>query len=528
MMSLVRKTKALFGTASALALVFGTFQLAPAQTAPHSEECMIEARESISREDFNDAYRILTRCREDHPKDVNLAALLAEVMIELGSNVEAKQLLNEVLALEPNHKEARLKLSQLHLEHGEVTEAKEHAEFLVRTFPEWPEGNNVLGRCLSEEKDLVTAEIYFKRAVSFDPSNDTFSFNTGVVLLQQTKTEEALEYFGKSIDLNPECSECLFWKGRCLLTIGRRQEGIETLLKLLNDDEWGAQAGYRVGAAMLEAEQPDSAVYYLERAVDKDPSIPAWFDLLAHAYAQAGRPDDAVKAYERAGSLVEEKARFSYEQGRLLLSSGKQDEAARLFCAATDEDKTLAPAWLGLAYALKTTKPLAAAEALSEYINLTPNDLDKRLLLAGWLYEFDLKERSSAEAQSLLDEKLTPAQFKQLGTLLLGLGHAEDAERALRQAVKKIKDDPSLYHNLGVAYERMGDLDKAIEFYERELEFDPTNLTSRLSLAILYFNLERDAESRKHIEILLKKYPGTAEAEEAQEILNEIERLAKQ
>jgi tetratricopeptide (TPR) repeat protein len=501
---------------------------APAQTATPPEDCLKDARGLIEEGMHADAYQVLSECRKEHPDDVNLAALLADVMITLGSNMEAKDLLNHVLSLESGHKEARLKLAQLHLQWNEIVDARTHAEFLVRTFPDWPEGHNLLGRCLSDAGDVATAELHFKRAISLDPANSTFAFNAGVVLLQQENTSEALELFTRAVDLDSDCNECRFWRGRCLLTLGRQAAAISAFQDLIDDDEWGAKAAHRIGVLMLQSGKPDSAVIYLERAVAQDQSEPAWYDYLANAYAQVGRAEDAVKAYERAGSLVEEKARFNYEQGRLLLGEGKSVEAARLFRAAVDEDEELAPAWLGLAYALKSTKPLAAADALRQYIELTPKDLEKRLLLVRWLCDFKFSEEGHAEAVKLLEEKLTGSQFQQLGSMLLELDQAKDAERALSRAVKKGEKNSSLYHNLGVACERMGDLDKAINNYEKELEVSPDHLRSRLSLTILYFNLERDAEARKHIEILTTKHPGTEEAQKAHEILSEIERLEEQ
>jgi len=496
-----------------------------APRAPSAEDCLAAARKQISEGRLEEAYARLSACRKTYPDDVNLAAELAILVSRLGSNQEAERLFEFVIEKEPHHKDARLRLAQLLLDDGRPDQARKHAEFLTRTFPEWAEGFDLLGRCSSEEGDLASAEIFFKRAASLDPTSSTFPFNAGVVLWKQKKPAEALKSFERSIGLNESCVECRFWKAKCLLELGKTDAGLELLREVSQDRLWGAKAAYQMGAAFLQSGEADSAVFYLEKAVEEDPTKPAWYNVLASAYARAGRTDEAVKAYEKAGGLAKQKSHFQYEQGRLLLGEGKAEEAAKLFQAALDEDSSLAPAWLGLAFSLKGSKPLAASEALARYVALAPKDLERRLMLAAWLSRSGRSEEALDRARGLMEEDLSPDQLSRLGSLLLQLERPGDAERILQKSLRTGKPTAELCHNLGFAYEKLGDLDRAIRFYEEELKIDPENRRSRLDLAILYFNLERDADSTRHLEFLITRYPGSEEARRAREIVQEIRQL---
>jgi Flp pilus assembly protein TadD len=60
---------------------------------------------------------------------------------------------------------------------------------------------------------------------------------------------------------------------------------------------------YRSGTGALDRGEPQRAIVDLEHAAELAPEISAIQNHLGIAYEEAGRPDDALRAYERAVAL---------------------------------------------------------------------------------------------------------------------------------------------------------------------------------------------------------------------------------
>ncbi|OGI49158.1 MAG: hypothetical protein A3B81_07385, partial [Candidatus Muproteobacteria bacterium RIFCSPHIGHO2_02_FULL_65_16] len=64
---------------------------------------------------------------------------------------------------------------------------------------------------------------------------------------------------------------------------------------------------YSLGGEYLKLQQHDKAIEHLRQAVEHDPKYSAAWKLLGKALADAGRNDDAIKAYEDGIKVAEEK-----------------------------------------------------------------------------------------------------------------------------------------------------------------------------------------------------------------------------
>lgn len=80
------------------------------------------------------------------------------------------------------------------------------------------------------------------------------------------------------------------------------------------------------------------------------------------------------------------------------------------------------------------------------------------------------------------------------------------------EAMQKDPENPTPYANLGLAYARTNQWDKAIEFTRKAVELSPQNLLAQLQLTRLYVLRNQFEEGRKRLEALLKDFPQLAEA----------------
>jgi len=69
------------------------------------------------------------------------------------------------------------------------------------------------------------------------------------------------------------------------------------------------------------------------------------------------------------------------------------------------------------------------------------------------------------------------------------------------------------------------DTQKAIEYLEKGLRFGPDNALLRSRLAAAYFDVHRDDDAKKQIDILLAMKPAAGYEPEHEEALAEVKKL---
>lgn len=82
---------------------------------------------------------------------------------------------------------------------------------------------------------------------------------------------------------------------------------LDNLEAMLARGQDNALVRYGIGAEYLKLNQFDKAAEHLRKAVEKDPKYSSAWKLLGKALADAGRNDEAIKAYEDGIKVAEEK-----------------------------------------------------------------------------------------------------------------------------------------------------------------------------------------------------------------------------
>jgi len=88
----------------------------------------------------------------------------------------------------------------------------------------------------------------------------------------------------------------------------------ERLERLLSSGTDNALLRFSLGQTYLNAGSPEKAAKHLRRATEHDPDYSAAWKLLGRALADAGRPGEAVAAFERGIAIAE--ARGDYQAAK--------------------------------------------------------------------------------------------------------------------------------------------------------------------------------------------------------------------
>lgn len=190
---------------------------------------------------------------------------------------------------------------------------------------------------------------------------------------------------------------------------------------------------------------------------------------LANAYKQAGRPDDALREYDRAMAIPPPQAFTHDGKGTALLDKGLTDEAVAEFKTAIDLDPHYASPHRNLWFAYR--RKGMGKEALEEI-----------------------------QKAVVLDPHFADA-YSDLGISYGEMGQGTQAERAFQEALDLDPTNSQYLMNLATTYQREQRWEDAVAGYRKILTLDPRNIMAWYDLGNTY--------------LLSGDYPDAAQALEA-------------
>ncbi len=150
-----------------------------------------------------------------------------------GNYKKAIDIYKRVLELQPSFHAARRDLAMAYMEIGDVENATNHLIEVLRLDPKDAWSWVVLGNLYIREKaDLETGEKFLRKALEIKP-DDAWALNSLAAGYQKKgQTREAIDYFDKAIEANPEFANPYYGKALTLAEDGQSQTASDTLTQL--------------------------------------------------------------------------------------------------------------------------------------------------------------------------------------------------------------------------------------------------------------------------------------------------------
>ena len=228
--------------------------------------------------------------------------------------------------------------------------AEEYLRKAVEIKGDYVDAYNELGNMRALQGDLAGAYDNYLRAVTLDPTHAKAIHNVGLMALKLGRNDEAIERFGTVLALNPRLATTHFFLGQALIKTGDCPAAVEHLQKALElldpatDGQHILQAHLSLAEALSKIGRHPQAVEQYRMAMKTNPDYLgalegfAWLlatcqdasirngpqavglaeraavasggrgdtlDVLAAAYAEAGRFTDAVNTATKALAIAE-------------------------------------------------------------------------------------------------------------------------------------------------------------------------------------------------------------------------------
>ncbi|MBN1480851.1 tetratricopeptide repeat protein [candidate division KSB1 bacterium] len=243
--------------------------------------------------------------------NVNALVQLGEVLCAKGNFQDGIEYLNKAISINNEFATAYYVLGQAREQLGEIAEAIDHFKDFVRLYPKSFKGYFCLIELLLQQGDRRQAIKYAAKAESLKKENSSFAL--GNLFTTYNRLDQANIYYKKAIKADPENPEPI-----CNLAANYFKQGeLESAINCYNKALYLKQDVLPglIGLASILVMSPNPALRDGERAVELatracelthfQSEVP--LDLLAAAYSECGRYQEAIINAERALTVAQAK-----------------------------------------------------------------------------------------------------------------------------------------------------------------------------------------------------------------------------
>jgi tetratricopeptide (TPR) repeat protein len=479
-----------------------------------------------------EALRTLEKALEDDPDSLAGRMAYADLLFSLGRRELALESLREVLRKDPANTRIRRRLCEMHFEvRSDSPEIGRIIEDLRARDPDSPEVQylEATHALLEAEEAAKAGEAEEARAhaeraregltryVELEPQDASGHYGLGVARFMSGDVEGASEALESARGLGARGANfaATFLRVQGVRAVrlyreGRIPEAAEVLRNVVRLNP-GAQRERRLlAAALLHLRQVTASEAEVRGLLEVNQTDSVAWALLGGVLRERGRPDEAVRAYERAVRHDPENVLWRMNLAQVLMELDEPDRAL-VQLEAVEETDQQADAVLGLRVAIlldsgRVSEALELAEARVEENPQDPlgYELKGRCLVR----RAQLEEAGKAFETAL---GLEPSRITSLW-LLLQLetdhkGRVDEALRHARAAVDANPGDARMLYALGFCQLVAGDVLAARSSFRSVVEQLPENVEARIQLARLEFEFRDYDRAHRVLEPVLEQAP---------------------
>ena len=298
------------------------------------------------------------------------------------------------------------------------------------------------------ESSLMKAKKLLETAIEERPQFADAYAALGRCYAAQWKTEEAMEAYQRSVQLDPNLWEAHFELGNYYRDGKNYQKAIEHYTKSLSDRPKAAEIHFHLGTLYRKTGDLESARQAFSQTIKHDKGYADAYYQMGQIFALQQKPKEALKQYRKGREFDPKNAKTRYQLALIFLDGDDGRNAI-----------------------LAVRSALAVDAKYTEYVNLLKNvsTLDAVDIAAQILQ----KHPDNAELQHFV------------GMLFLKIGQWETAQAHLERAKALDPNNADVRFTLAESYEHKAP-DKAIEEYKQAAELGKTRLDLLLKLVERY------------------------------------------
>jgi tetratricopeptide (TPR) repeat protein len=374
---------------------------------------------------------------------------------------------------------------------GEHEKALADFDQAIKLDPGFAMAYRARGAVYWEQERWEEAARDYSKAIELEPSNAGAYWGRGDVYTQLGKLEEALQDYNKAIELKPDDFGAYLKRGNTYYRLGQFEMALPDYSKAieLEPNDSGAYVGR--GNTYYRLAQFGKALPDYSKAIELEPNDSGAYVGRGNTYAQLEQFEKALQDYSKAIELEPNYAGAYLGRGDAYVQLGQLREALQDYNKALEFEPDDFGAYLrrGNAY-VRLEQFEEALQDYSKVIELEPNNAGI-YVGRGYVYE-RLGQLEEALQDYSKAVEIEADNFK--AHLGRGLIYQElgEKEKAIEEYTRVIELQPEaveifgVYYNRGVIYDERGQTWKAIRDYEKAIEFKPDYVNAVVQLALAY------------------------------------------
>jgi arylsulfatase A-like enzyme/Flp pilus assembly protein TadD len=446
---------------------------------------MERARNMFQRGLLDDAIAELDRMLTDDPGNVSGLSLRGQVLMQQGRFDEARHTLDRLLVIDPENATAYAMMARLELARGAPDRALTLAELGAGQRGAFETLSALQAEALIALGRRDDAVALLSSRLQDRPHDPDLLVAMARLRLRAGDTASAEAMLRGAVEADGLHTPANLALANLLDESNRGDEATRVLEALLQIDPGHPAALAALGRIRLD--DPARARPYLEEAVRLNPSRFEPHVSLGVCYLKLGLPDKAEASLRRALALQPDDLRTRNNLGIALYLQRRSDEAEQVLRGILAEAPDFAEAQNNLALVLHGQNRIDEAErAARDALRLDPELRDASLSLATILHDQG-RYREEVEVLGPLHDRNPEALdvAARLGVALESAGDCDGATPLLESALVAFPNEPRLMTASARCAERLGDIRRAVQLYERIAQIAPEGTLRNDALAAI-------------------------------------------
>jgi tetratricopeptide (TPR) repeat protein len=349
---------------------------------------------------------------------------------------------------------------------------------------------------------------YLQRLLAVAPANETANAMAAVLAYQSNDCTDTVNYFQRSRDEVYKNENALSEFADCLIRKEQLSQSIQVLDRGSQLHPESVQLKYNLAIAQLRSHHPVEAIRVLSPLAGiKDSAL---LNLLASAYTQANRPDDAFRTLEEA-ILVNPNEESNYMDLAILCLEHQQENRS-VVAATAGISKIPKSSSLFLIRGVAYAQLAAYEQAENDFAvaaQLAPNRPNSTIAMSLLYSDRNQLDKEKALLQKQLNITPNDAVTNYLFADLLSRNGAKPGEADFNEAKGDLArslaaqpDSAEAQILMGKLCQQENDLSEALDHIQRALQVEPDNQSALNREFILLRKLNRNSEAAKVLEHL--------------------------
>jgi len=456
----------------------------------------------------------LEKAARANPEQAMIQTELGLGRIVSGESEAGIETLETASDLGRDYIEADVYLIITHLRNGNAKGAIKAANNLVKKKKNEPMSYVLRGNVYLGTSDKAKAKKDFEQALQLDKNFTPARLNLAKIAISEKKYSDAEDQYNKVLGYAKDNEDALLGRMQIAALKGDKDAVEKWLTQAQEANQDSVRSSVAMSRFYLAQKNPEQALRTLKGAIKKNPKHPALIDMEGTVYMAMKDYGQAISRFKKLVELYPRSSKGYLNYARVLLATGKQNDAIKQAKKAIEIKDDYIPAYLllGESY-LKAKNPKMAYK--------TADELKAKFekLSYGWELEGDIAGQQkdfarAVTAYSKAQGKAPQSRVEQKVALMRkAQGKTKSVIAGLEKWVKENPGDTALKMMLATELQLSSQDSRARTIYEDVVKENPDNIVALNNLSWLYTKKgdKKAIELGKRAYELSQNNPGIAD-----------------